>query len=104
MDSAIQDLPKEISNSIKTCMTDYIFINQEQQIYKTTNRIVNQYYKKTSTVLWQFCSIKYSKNNFKPVNHLYIDTERIWIDFASLVISTYAFQKVDINDTQKNYT
>ncbi|KAI8081799.1 uncharacterized protein B0P05DRAFT_578817 [Gilbertella persicaria] len=99
--SALQQLPGTISTSIETSKTKQIFINKAQQSYETGNRIINQYYKDTSTLPWQFYSSRFSENDFKPLNPLYLDTKRIWLDSASLVIRTYVLQSVDIDDIKK---
>jgi hypothetical protein len=99
--SALQQLPGTISASIETSTTEQIFINKAQQSYETGNRIINQYYKDTSTLSWQFYSSRFSENGFKPFNPLYFDTKRAWLDAASLVIRTYALQRVDIDDIKR---
>ncbi|KAG1454905.1 hypothetical protein G6F56_007205 [Rhizopus delemar] len=99
--SALQQLPDIISTSIETSMTECIFINKAQQSYETGNRIINQYYKDTSTLSWQFYSSRFSEDGFKPLNPLYFDTKRVWLDAASLIIRTYALQRVDIDDIKR---
>lgn len=102
--SALQQLPGTISTSIETPTTEQIFINKAQQSYETENRIINQYYKDTSILPWQFYSSRFSENDFKPFkpfNPLYLDTKLIWLDSASLVIRTYALQRVDIDNIKK---
>lgn len=99
--SALQQLPGTISTSIETSTTEQIFISKAQKSYETGNRIINQYYKDTSTLPWQFYGSRFSENGFKPLNPLYLDTKRIWLDSASVVIRTYALQRVDIDDIKR---
>lgn len=98
---ALQNLPKSIVADYRDAKTNYIFISHNEKKYKTTNRIINQYYKSSSTVNWQFDNLRFYNDGFKPHNPLSFTTKQPWQDAASFILRCYAFEEINIRDVNK---
>ncbi|KAI7898408.1 uncharacterized protein BX663DRAFT_582056 [Cokeromyces recurvatus] len=85
--SSIQELPVTITASSETTSTN--------------NRIMNQYYKLNTKNNWGFHSKRYKDKGFSPANPLSVENFSIIYSAASLVIKSFAYQKIQLKQINK---
>ncbi|KAK4519220.1 uncharacterized protein ATC70_009452 [Mucor velutinosus] len=91
--SALKSLPLEVTGSINTLTSASIFVNNDQRLYGTHPRLINQYYKDSSTLDWHFYSAKFDEAGFKPLHPLKLVDAPCLVEASSFIINSFAHRE-----------
>lgn len=89
--SSLSSLPLALSQDVTSKQSYQIFVNVEEPVDTVcTNRIMNQYLKKQSTMKWANHSNVFYKSNFYPANPINFTSNNAFVERASLLLRMYA--------------
>lgn len=93
--SSLSLLPAALSQDVTSKQSYQIFVNMEEPVDTVcTNRIMNQYLKKQSTMKWAYHSNVFYKSNFYPANPINFTSSNAFVEGASLLLRMYAHKTV----------
>ncbi|CAO3632884.1 unnamed protein product [Mucor hiemalis] len=93
--SALQNLPKDITSSVNTIISEGLFLPQTTKSYDSGARVLNQYVKEHSPKQWMFTSKKFKDKGYGPTHPLTSKFVNPTSSVASLILNAYVYKRLD---------